>query len=204
MNSNVYMVGVGGQGILTIGELLAAAAFQRGIPVNFFPSRGMAQRGGHVHAQLRLGPSRMGPNIGEREADVVVAMEMSEALKAIRMIRPGGHFLLYEEAWLPTAALLGKAPYPAVDAARAAVRTAGGVLVSVRPDAIPCPGEKPLPANLFLLGSLLSRTSLKELFSEEDLVQAIQQRWPGRSERNLSAFQAGLAAWTEPTAQEAH
>ena len=46
MNLDVYMVGVGGQGVLTIGDILVLAAAQAGIPANFYPTKGMAQRGG--------------------------------------------------------------------------------------------------------------------------------------------------------------
>ena len=69
-----------------------------------------------VKAQLRLGRETVGPNIPPNGADVVIAMEVSEALRAVRMLRPGGEFLLFGERWLPTAVLLGKAPYPATEA----------------------------------------------------------------------------------------
>src|SRR5512143_2131621 len=34
---DIYFVGVGGQGVLTIGEIIAEAAFRQDIPVNFYP-----------------------------------------------------------------------------------------------------------------------------------------------------------------------
>jgi len=194
MNFNLYLVGVGGQGILTIGELLSSAAFHKEIPVNFFPSRGMAQRGGHVRAQLRLGRGRMGPNIAERSADLVIAMELSEAIKAVRYIRPGGDFLLYEETWLPTAALLGKAPYPQAGKVREAVRAAGARLVSILPEDLPQTDLHRLAPNLFLLGAAVRGSGLGQLFSSEDLQMAIRERWPKGAEGNLRAFQAGWEA----------
>ena len=39
---------------MTIGDLVTSAAMARGIPANFYPTKGMAQRGGFVKAQLRL------------------------------------------------------------------------------------------------------------------------------------------------------
>ncbi|HEX9012600.1 MAG TPA: 2-oxoacid:acceptor oxidoreductase family protein, partial [Anaerolineaceae bacterium] len=121
MNLDIYLVGVGGQGILTIGELVAAAAEARGMPVNFFPSRGMAQRGGFVKAQLRLGRERVGPHIPERGADLAVAMELSEALKAIPFVKPGGDFILVGDIWSPAEVTLGKAPYPDAGSVRQAI-----------------------------------------------------------------------------------
>ncbi len=60
---DLYFVGVGGQGVLTIGEIIAETAFRKGIPVNFYPTKGIAQRGGFVKAQLRLGREAPGPAI---------------------------------------------------------------------------------------------------------------------------------------------
>ena len=38
---DIYLVGVGGQGILTIGELIAEAAVAKNIPANFYPTKGL-------------------------------------------------------------------------------------------------------------------------------------------------------------------
>ena len=61
MNYDIYMVGVGGQGVLTIGHLIMDAALHLQIPSSFYPTKGMAQRGGFVKAQLRLG-QKAGPD----------------------------------------------------------------------------------------------------------------------------------------------
>ena len=45
---DIYLVGVGGQGVLTIADLITRTAFRKGIPVNYYPTKGMAQRGGFV------------------------------------------------------------------------------------------------------------------------------------------------------------
>ncbi len=52
---DIYLVGVGGQGVLTIGEIITETAFRAGLPVSFYPTKGMAQRGGFVKAQCRIG-----------------------------------------------------------------------------------------------------------------------------------------------------
>jgi len=104
---DIYLVGVGGQGVLTIGDIIAETALRNMIPVSFYPTKGMAQRGGFVKAQVRLGRQTVGPNIPEKGADLVIAMEVSEALKAVRFVKPGGDFLLFGHVWAPTAVMLG-------------------------------------------------------------------------------------------------
>ncbi|MDD2569449.1 MAG: 2-oxoacid:acceptor oxidoreductase family protein, partial [Clostridia bacterium] len=58
---DIYIVGVGGQGVLTIGDLISEAAVKANIPISFFPTKGMSQRGGLVKAQLRLCSGDVGP-----------------------------------------------------------------------------------------------------------------------------------------------
>ena len=192
MKYDIYLVGVGGQGILTVGEILAGAAQAQGLPVNFFPSRGMAQRGGFVKAQLRLGRERVGPNIPERTADLVVAMEQSEALKAIRYIRPGGDFLLVDDIWAPADVSLGKAPYPKLEAVRAAVAAAGASLIDISPEALPSFEGQTVQANIFVLGVAMRHTRLGQFFTPAEVEQVIQERWQKAARTNRFAFQAGL------------
>jgi indolepyruvate ferredoxin oxidoreductase, beta subunit len=189
---NVYLVGVGGQGILTIGEILASAAEARGLPVNFFPSKGMAQRGGFVKAQLRLGRETVGPNIPEGGADLVVAMERSEALKAIPFVKAGGVFILLGEVWSPADVTLGKAAYPALDAVRAAVEAAGARLVYLDPGALPSFQGEPVPANSFVLGVALRETALGNLFEAAEIERVLGERFKRAVEVNRFALRAGL------------
>jgi indolepyruvate ferredoxin oxidoreductase beta subunit len=194
---DIYLVGVGGQGVLTIGELITDAAFQRGIPVNFYPTKGMAQRGGAVKAQLRLGRATTGPAIPERGADLIIATEVSEALKSVRYIKPGGDFVLYGHVWAPTAVLLGKAPYPALDQvlgnAREALGPAGSIHY-ISPADLPWFEGSPVPDNIFTLAVAMSRTRLAGLLPQEAVRDAIRTRWKRGVERNAFAFQAGLDA----------
>jgi len=192
MKYDIYLVGVGGQGILTVGEILAGAALARGLPVNFFPSRGMAQRGGFVKAQLRLGREQVGPNIPERTADLIVAMEQSEALKAIRYIRPGGEFLLVDDIWAPADVALGKAAYPRLDAVRAAITAAGAALIDIAPETLPSFEGQTVQPNVFVLGVAMRHTRLGEVFTPAEIEQVIQERWQKAARINRFAFQAGL------------
>lgn len=189
---DIYMVGVGGQGILTIGEILSEAALVKDKAVNFYPSKGMAQRGGFVKAQLRLGREKAGPNIPPHMADMVIAMETSEALKAIRFIKPGGDFVLFGDPWLPTAVMLGKASYPAVEDVKRQIKSSGAKLFFIDPCQVPeYQGEK-VPDNIFILGAILKQTALGQYFQPEAVEQLILKRWKRRTGSNQFAFQSGM------------
>jgi indolepyruvate ferredoxin oxidoreductase, beta subunit len=197
---DIYFVGVGGQGVLTIGEIITATAFRQGIPVNFYPTKGMAQRGGFVKAQLRLGRAVAGPSIPEKGADLVVATEVSELLKAVRYIKPGGDVLLFGFVWAPTAVVLGKAAYPALEQVTEQVRAAGGQLHYVAPEDLPLFGDAPAPDNIYLLGTAIGQTRLGEILPAAAVAQVVRERWKKGIDRNLFAFEGGLKAPTHPGA----
>lgn len=192
---DIYLVGVGGQGVLTIGELIAETAFRKGIPVNFYPTKGMAQRGGFVKAQLRLGRAAIGPAIPEKGADMVIATEVSEALKAVRYIKPDGDFVLFGHVWAPSAVMLGKASYPTLDQVLGAVRdalSAGGGVHYIAEESLPVFEGSPVPDNIYTLAFALKRTRLGQLLRVADVEQAVKTRWKRGVERNVFAFEAGL------------
>jgi indolepyruvate ferredoxin oxidoreductase, beta subunit len=192
---DIYFVGVGGQGVLTIGEIITEAAYRKGIPVNFYPTKGMAQRGGFVKAQLRLGRDMPGPAIPEKGADLVVATEVSEALKAVRYVKPDGDFVLYGHVWAPAAVMLGKAPYPkleqVIEAAQAAL-DAGGRCHYIAPESLPLYEGAAVADNIFTLAVVLKNTRLGTLLPPAEAEEVVRTRWKRGAERNLFAFRAGL------------
>jgi len=189
---DIFLVGVGGQGVLTIGDLITEAALRQGIPANFYPTKGMAQRGGSVKARVRLGRETTGPNIPDKGADLVIAMEVSEALKAVRFVKPGGDFLLFGYVWPPTACMLGQASYPALEQVLEQVRKAEAVVHYLPPESLPLHEGAPVPANVFVLGAAVGRTGLGQVLAPSEVAALVQTRWAKGADRNARAFQAGL------------
>ncbi len=190
---DIYLVGVGGQGVLTIGEIIAETAFRAGLPVNFYPTKGMAQRGGFVKAQLRIGRATPGPAIPEQGADLVVATEVSEALKAVRFVKPGGDFVLFAAVWQPTAVMLGKAPYPELEAVVKQVEAAGAWPVVIDPEVLPLFEGQPVPDNVYTLGVAAAQTGLGRVIAPAAVAEVIGGRWKRGVARNLFAFNSAAA-----------
>jgi indolepyruvate ferredoxin oxidoreductase beta subunit len=190
---DIYLVGVGGQGVLTIGEIIMSAAFRKGQPVNFYPTKGMAQRGGFVKAQLRIGRESAGASIPEKGADLVISTEVSETLKAVRYIKPGGDVVLFAYVWAPTAVMVGKAPYPAVETVAEQVAEAGASLTVIAPETLPSFEGAPVPDNIYTLGVAVANTRLGEVLDPADVEAFVRTRWKKGIERNLFALSAGLA-----------
>jgi len=79
---NIHLAGVGGQGIGLLNEILLRAADHAGYNAIGVDTHGLAQRGGIVVSEIRLGETVHSPLIGNGQADLVVALERHEALRA--------------------------------------------------------------------------------------------------------------------------
>lgn len=194
MKYDIVIVGLGGQGILTIGNIITQAALDNNIPAYFYPLKGMAQRGGFVKVQVRLGKKDPGPYIPAKGADLVISMERSESLKAIPYIRPGKEFLLYDQVWTPTAVMLGKEEYPSLDQVCQEIKKAKGKVLTINPDELPVYEDYPVSPNVYVIGSIMGHTGLGKLMNPDSTLSTIKNRWKKGVERNLFAFQSGMAA----------
>jgi len=81
---NVVVVGVGGQGILTLAEVITAAAFKQGYDVRMSELHGLSQRGGSVPCQVRFGEKIYSSLVKEGHADLVISLEPLEALRTAK------------------------------------------------------------------------------------------------------------------------
>jgi indolepyruvate ferredoxin oxidoreductase beta subunit len=197
MSCDIVLVGVGGQGVLTIGDLLLRAAFVTDVPASFCPTKGMAQRGGFVKVEIRLGREDVGPRIGQRSADVVVAMERSEALKGLRYAKPDGTFLLYDCVWEPTGVMLGTDPYPTFEQVIEQIGVAAKELIVLDPADLPVVAGRPVRPNVYVLGAMLGVPRLTEVLAAITVERVLADRWPNSSAANLEAFRAGVKATSE-------
>ena len=191
---DVYIAGLGGQGLLTIGELLAKASLKKGLPVNFYPTKGMSQRGGFVQGQLRFGRENVGPSLPSMGADLVVSMERSESLKGVKYVKRGGEFLLYDDTWFTTAVITKKAVYPTLGDVQKEIKEAGAKLYCLSSDSIPKVDGAPVHVNMYILGALISNTALGTLFTLADIVAMTKEEFHEDARSNIVALEAGHAS----------
>ncbi|MBR0056261.1 MAG: indolepyruvate oxidoreductase subunit beta [Kiritimatiellae bacterium] len=113
MNYQILLCGVGGQGILLAAKVIGAAAEASGLSVVANETHGMAQRGGSVKAQVKIGEAPGSPLVMEGTADVLAALENVEALRNAHYLNPGGLAVVSRHSIVPVTATLGQAQYPA-------------------------------------------------------------------------------------------
>ncbi|MCD6492508.1 MAG: indolepyruvate ferredoxin oxidoreductase subunit beta [Archaeoglobaceae archaeon] len=108
---NLIIVGVGGQGALTTAAILARAALKSGINVVTAETHGMAQRGGSVEVHVRFG-NVLSPLIPLCDADAMIALEPSEALRYSNYLNENTLVILNTKSIIPPSVTIGSAEYP--------------------------------------------------------------------------------------------
>lgn len=183
----VLLVGVGGQGTILAGSLLAMAAADAGLDVKVSEIHGMSQRGGSVSTVVRMGSKVESMVADPGCADVIVAFESVEALRAQDYLREGGKMFVNDEVIVPVSVAIGNFEMPEdiegkLDELGAVRIPAGQIAREV---------GSPRSTNVVLVGAL--STALP--FSVEDWEDAISRRVPPKTvEANLKAFRKGRAA----------
>lgn len=87
---NVVVAGLGGQGVLSGTDILAAAALQAGYDVKKSEIKGMSQRGGSVTSDVRFGDRVLSPMVPTGQADYLVVFEATQVEPHRHLLRPGG------------------------------------------------------------------------------------------------------------------
>ena len=187
MITNVLLVGVGGQGTILTSRILSAGLVELGFDVKMSEIHGMSQRGGSVTTQIRYGEKVYSPNIGEGEADIMVAFEKSEAVRGLPFLKKGGTIVVDEREIYSLPVLIGTIPYP--DGIIESLKSTVDNVVVLEATRIATELGNVRAQNLVLLGSLVAYLSLEGI----DWKELVGKMVPAKAkDLNMKAFQAGF------------
>ena len=188
VNKNIVLCGVGGQGTVLASKLIAAAAMEKGLRVMSAETIGMAQRGGNVFSNLRIGDSMHAPLLRSGQADVILGFEPGETVRMLHYLKPGGTVITNCRPVKPTTATLTGSSYDGSEMI-AYLRenlAADRLLVVDGQEAIDKLGS-PRVLNMVLLGAAIRTGQLG--LTEEDIKKAMGRLIkPAFMELNLKAF----------------
>jgi len=91
---NMMVTGIGGQGLLTVLEIVSQAAMDQGYDIKTSELHGLSQRGGSVEVYIRFGKKVFSPLIPQGKADLIIGLEEQEALKGMYFSGPQTNFLV--------------------------------------------------------------------------------------------------------------
>ena len=188
MAKSILLVGVGGQGTILASKILTLGLMEAGYDVKMSEIHGMSQRGGSVSSQVRYGEKVYSPVIEKGAADIVVAFEKMEALRALDYLKEDG-VLVVNDVEIPSmSVIVGDEDYPA-DVLDEIGKHVKEKVVDATKLATELGNEK--AANIILLGTIIKSMGLEEINWDAILEANIKPKFV---ELNKKALKVGMEA----------
>ena len=104
---SILLTGVGGTGVVTVGQILGMAAHVEGLAVSVLDVTGLAQKYGAVMSHVRIAPTAdqlHAPRIADAEADAVVGCDLvvTAGDEALARMKPGQSRVVVASDLVPT------------------------------------------------------------------------------------------------------
>lgn len=152
MLERIICAGFGGQGVMSMGRLIASTAMERGYEVSWLPSYGPEMRGGTANCHVIVADSLIGSPIISKDATSVLAMNLPSLQKFESELQAGG-LLIYNSSLIEEAPQRSDIQIVAI-AANELASEVGNLKV----------------ANIVMLGAFIALTGL---LSANDIVTAL-------------------------------
>lgn len=187
---NIIIGGVGGQGVILMSDLLGHAALEEGLDIQGSEVLGMAQRGGSVFSNIRLGSGFVAPLSPQGKCDILVALEASEALRYVRELSPTSLVIINTTEIKPYTVSTGESTYPEFESILEMVRKVTDLIITIDATKIALEAGNLLAANTAMLGALFGSGRIP--VAVETIKALIGSRVPPKAvEANLRAFDMG-------------
>ncbi len=184
---DIVVVGVGGQGVILISNIIGKAAMKAGYPVRGAETHGMAQRGGSVISHIRLG-CEFGPLVPAGGADILLALEPAESLRYAHYLSEDGIALVNTNPVLPITVTTGQSSYPPLEEILAPLQRICSSVKTLNATKLAAKAGNPQAMNVVMLGALSKYIPLLEDMLIESLSESIPAKF---LEVNRRAFALG-------------
>ncbi|HUU88106.1 MAG TPA: indolepyruvate oxidoreductase subunit beta [Candidatus Glassbacteria bacterium] len=101
MSLNVFICGVGGQGLVLLTRVIGDACANSGKKIVTGEMYGLSQRSGAVSVHMRIGDDVFSPLIPIGQADILIALEAIESLRYIEYLKKDGIILINKRIMHP-------------------------------------------------------------------------------------------------------
>jgi len=187
---NIVLAGVGGQGILLAAEILGTAALKDKLNVRVSELHGMAQRGGAVVSNVRIGEKVLAPTVLEGQADVLVGFEPLETLRNLKFASEKTLVIMNTEIIFPTELTVEMMKCPSLVEIQEKIRHFTKKIIAVEAAELAKKAGSILAENIVLIGVLAA--SEKMPVRKESILEALQELIPPKHLGvNAKAFELG-------------
>ncbi|GAH30899.1 unnamed protein product [marine sediment metagenome] len=186
----VQLIGVGGQGTIKASTIIGEAAMKKGLNVVMSEVHGMAQRGGTVVTELKIGEAHS-PLIEEGAADLLIAFEPTEALRSLNKINSESFVIVNSAPIVPFTVSLGISEYPELFSIFEELKDKINNLLIINAQKIAKEAGNIISENMVLLGAAVATPEFP--IDKDLIIQSMKENLPLKSiETNLKSFEMGF------------
>ena len=187
----IFFTGVGGQGTLLATRMVGEAALEEGLAVTMSEIHGMAQRGGVVESSVVIG-NAFSPTIADGEADILMAFEPLEALRALPKCHGKSLIISSTIPIVPFTVAVGQSTYPELAALHDSIKEKVSDLIWLDAVELARKAGSERASNTALVGVLAGTGRLP--IAKGSWEEALKRTLPPRLlEINRRSFEAGYA-----------
>lgn len=193
---NIVLAGVGGQGTLLAAEAIGTAAVKDELNVRVSEIHGMAQRGGAVVSNVRIGDAVFAPTVLDGQADVLLGFEPLETLRNLKTASNKTLVIMNSYRIPPVEIAAGNQKYPSIEDVEEKIRCFTEKVIVIDAGKLARKVGSSLTQNSVLLGAL---ATVEEFPVKADsLMEALRELVPARHvEVNIKAFKLGCETMRE-------
>ncbi|MBE6493394.1 MAG: indolepyruvate oxidoreductase subunit beta [Methanosphaera stadtmanae] len=190
MTYNIYICGIGGQGIIKTSIVIGETGLKSNQNVVMSEIHGMSQRGGIVSTELKIGEDKS-PIISKGAADLVLAFEPVEAIRALEKTNKESIVVVNTHPILPSTINQQDVDYPEIDDILAELKTKVKEVHSMDANKIAIEAGHPLSMNMVMVGAASAVTNFP--FDKDSLIDTMKDNLPPKSlDINIKAFNEGF------------
>lgn len=189
---NLVVCGVGGQGNVLASRLIGGILVEQGYKVTIGETYGASQRGGSVMSHVRVSRAQQyGPLMPPRSADLVMALEPSEAARVLAQFgNPETISVVNTRPVQPVDVISGDVPYPDLDLLLERIESLSKKAYFLEATEKALELGNPILANIMLIGAMAEVGLLS--VTEEELARTVSDYLTSdKVEINLKAFEIG-------------
>ncbi len=191
MEKNIILVGVGGQGLITLGRILGTTAINKGIKALTAETHGMAQRGGSVTVHVRIGDVES-PLIPMGRADAILGLELIETVRNLTYANKKTILILNNRVIKPQ---IPKIKIPETEKLIKIIKETGLQFKLIDALKLAIEAGSEITQNVVMLGALIKTNILKDIMNLKDVEETIKMMFPHRiAEINIKALKLGFEA----------
>ena len=189
---SIIICGVGGQGVVLMSELLGHAVVRDKLSIRGSEVLGMAQRGGSVVSNIRIGSELHAPLVPEGRCDIMIALEPSEALRNIKYLSESSLVILNTRRIVPFTVFIEKSTYPELEIAIKKLNEATSNVIAIDASQIAEDAGSLLSTNVAMLGTLFGTGRIP--VDVQTMKAVIRKKLPARTvAANIKAFDLGYS-----------